>query len=301
MAWFWGRQGVAAGRRVRGRLVRLAGRGTLGEPVARVAGRRPLAEADAQALRLIARRTWRFFEASSRRPTTCCRQTISRKPQSPVVAHRTSPTNIGLYLLSVACARDFGWIGTLEAAERLEATLATMGRLAKHRGHFFNWYDTRELRPLDPQYVSSVDSGNLAGHLIALANACREWRTSATAEQQRIQGVADALDLVAGRGSPVARPAQVPGGVVAAARRGDRTTGVWPAQPSGRAIGIEQQLAELSEQAAILADAVASTALEGSDQAGADLQFWADAVACLHRKSPARSRARLAQPRWRRG
>ena len=66
-------------------------------------------------------------------------------------------------------------MGTTEAVERLEATLATMGRLARFRGHFYNWYDTRDLRPLDPQYVSTVDSGNLAGHLIALANACREW------------------------------------------------------------------------------------------------------------------------------
>ena len=94
----------------------------------------------------------------------------------PVVAHRTSPTNIGLYLLSAASARDLGWIGTLEATERLEATLSTMAGMARCRGHFYNWYDTRDLRPLDPQYVSSVDSGNLAGHLIAAANACRDWR-----------------------------------------------------------------------------------------------------------------------------
>ena len=95
---------------------------------------------------------------------------------TPVVAHRTSPTNIGLYLLSAVSARDFGWIGTTEAVERLEATLATMSELERFRGHFFNWYDTQDLRPLDPRYVSSVDSGNLAGHLIALANACAEWR-----------------------------------------------------------------------------------------------------------------------------
>jgi cyclic beta-1,2-glucan synthetase len=80
--------------------------------------------------------------------------------------------------------------------ERLEATLKTMARMAKHRGHFLNWYDTRDLRPLDPQYVSTVDSGNLAGHLIALANACHEWRDVALPDEQRIQGVADALDLL---------------------------------------------------------------------------------------------------------
>ena len=90
----------------------------------------------------------------------------------PVVAQRTSPTNIGLYLLSTVAARDFGWIGTIEAVQRIEATLATMERLKRHRGHFYNWYDTSDLRPLEPAYVSTVDSGNLAGHLIALANAC---------------------------------------------------------------------------------------------------------------------------------
>ena len=94
---------------------------------------------------------------------------------SPVLAHRTSPTNLGLYLLSTVSARDFGWIGTIEAVERLEATLETMGQLAALRGHFYNWYDTRDLRPLEPHYVSSVDSGNLAAHLITVANAAREW------------------------------------------------------------------------------------------------------------------------------
>ncbi len=104
---------------------------------------------------------------------------------TPAIAHRTSPTNIGLYLLSVVSARDFGWIGATQAIERLEATLATMNRMQRFRGHFYNWYDTRDLRVLDPKYVSSVDSGNLAGHLIALANACREWRQIAADRRRR--------------------------------------------------------------------------------------------------------------------
>jgi cyclic beta-1,2-glucan synthetase len=81
---------------------------------------------------------------------------------------------MGLYLLSTVAARDFGWIGTLDTVERLEATLETMRSLERFRGHFYNWYDTNDGRPLDPKYVSSVDSGNLAGHLIALAHACDE-------------------------------------------------------------------------------------------------------------------------------
>ena len=195
----------------------------------RVLGRRPLAEADAHGLRRVARRTWRFFEAFVMPADNMLPPDNFQEVPESVVAHRTSPTNIGLYLLSVACARDFGWIGTLEGVERLEATLATMARMAKHRGHFFNWYDTHDLRPLDPQYVSSVDSGNLAGHLVALANACHEWRTSYSGGAAAFPRRGGRSRPGPGRGSPVARPAQVAGGVVAAARRRDRTASIWPA------------------------------------------------------------------------
>ena len=71
-----------------------------------------------------------------------------------------------------------------------------MSRLARFRGHFYNWYDTQDLRPLDPQYISSVDSGNLAGHLIALANACREWAAQPLTDERRLAGIADALALM---------------------------------------------------------------------------------------------------------
>ena len=138
-----------------------------------------MSDGDARALRLTARRTWRFFETFVTPADNMLPPDNFQEDPAPVLAHRTSPTNIGLYLLSVVSARDFGWIGTVEAVERLEATLATMSGMERFRGHFYNWYDTRDLRPLDPRYVSSVDSGNLAGHLIALANACREWRGSA--------------------------------------------------------------------------------------------------------------------------
>ena len=248
----------------------------------RVLGRRPLAEADAHSLRLIARRTWRFFEASVKPTENMLPPDNFQEAPDLVIAHRTSPTNIGLYLLSVACARDFGWIGTLEGVERLEATLATMGRMAKHRGHFFNWYDTRDLRPLDPRYVSSVDSGNLAGHLIALANACSEWCSSAMSEQQRFQGVADALDLVR---DEARRLRGLRNSRAVSWRRLDEEIGRLTSsllQASTSDLAIEQRLVELSEQAAILADAVHQIVLEESDQAGADLQFWADAVgACV--------------------
>ena len=103
----------------------------------------------------------------------------------PVMAHRTSPTNIGLYLLAAVSARDFGWAGTVEAVERLEGTLATLQRLQRFRGHLYNWYDTRDLRPLDPRYVSTVDSGNLAAHLLTLANSCRDWELPENSPKRR--------------------------------------------------------------------------------------------------------------------
>lgn len=136
-----------------------------------------LSEQQALDLRLIARRTWRFFETYVTPGEHMLPPDNFQEDPKPVVAHRTSPTNMGLYLLSAIAARDFGWSGLTETVERMEATLATMQKLPRFRGHFFNWYDTQDLRPLEPPYVSSVDSGNLAGHLIVLANACDEWKT----------------------------------------------------------------------------------------------------------------------------
>ena len=111
--------------------------------LARWASRSPLAAgqpsvsaADAQTLRLIARRTWRFFETFVTAADNMLPPDNFQEDPVPVLAHRTSPTNLGLYLLSVATARDFAWVGTIDAVERLEATLGTMARLARFRGPF---------------------------------------------------------------------------------------------------------------------------------------------------------------------
>jgi cyclic beta-1,2-glucan synthetase len=162
---------------------------------------------DVQVLRRIARRTWRYFEFVVTPLDNMLPPDNFQEDPTPVIAHRTSPTNLGLYLLSVASARDFGWIGMLEAIDRLDVVMASMSRLARFRGHFYNWYDTRDCRVLDPQYVSSVDSGNLAGHLIALANACDEWRGAAPSLSARVAGVADALALA--RAALAALPSQL--------------------------------------------------------------------------------------------
>jgi cyclic beta-1,2-glucan synthetase len=133
-----------------------------------------LADKDSAYLEEIARDTWRLFERCVVVEDNHLPPDNLQTTPHDIVAHRTSPTNMGLYLLSVVCARQFGWIGTQEVIQRLQATLGTMAKLERYRGHFLNWYDTQSLAPLLQKYVSTVDSGNLSGHLLAVAEACLE-------------------------------------------------------------------------------------------------------------------------------
>ena len=146
------------------------------------------------ALRLTARRTWRYFEVFVTSSDNMLPPDNFQQEPKAVIAHRTSPTNIGLYLLSCIAARDFGWTGLLATIERLEVTFSTLEKLPKYNGHLFNWYDTQTLHSLMPEYISSVDSGNLAGHLIALANSCDEWR-SAPFNRDIYAGLSDNISL----------------------------------------------------------------------------------------------------------
>lgn len=264
------------------------------------AGRFPPTEADLRRLRLTGRRTWRFFEAFVT-PADNMLPPDNFQEGPDAVAHRTSPTNIGLYLLSVAAARDAGWLGTAEAAERLDATLSTMGRMARFRGHFYNWYATEDLRALDPPYVSSVDSGNLAGHLIALANAAQEWAAAPLGGAQTLAGVRDALDILADE-AEVLRAASGP---KAGWRRFDAEfdrmrEALEPVGPAGQPTG--QLWIGLAARAARLADAVQAVAIGRGEPGGEDLLFWAQAVGraiASHRRDlesqPAERLAAIAQ------
>ena len=156
-----------------------------------------LAEADRRRLRNIARRTWHYFETHVTAEHSFLPPDNMQEVPQPVVAPRTSPTNVGVYLLSVTSARDFGWISMADAVGRMEATLATLERMDRYRNHFYNWYDTRTLQPLQPRYVSSVDSGNLAGHLIAMAGACAEWAEAPSVYLQAdFDGMLDVISIV---------------------------------------------------------------------------------------------------------
>ena len=152
---------------------------------------------DLRALRLIARRTWHFFETFVGPAENHLPPDNFQEVPTPVIAHRTSPTNIGLYMLVCVAAADNGWIGAQEAVARIEGTLDTVDRLEKHKGHLLNWYDTQSLAPLPPAYVSSVDSGNFAGHLIALRQACLDWVGGIkTPGADRVDGARDTLGVL---------------------------------------------------------------------------------------------------------
>ncbi len=155
-----------------------------------------LTAADLDFLARIARRTWRFFEtfvtaADNELPPDNFQE---GPPQG--IAHRTSPTNIGISLLANLGAYDFGYIPASQVLERTARTLATLDKLERYRGHFHNWYDTRTLQPLRPAYVSTVDSGNLAGHLLTLAAGLDALPSQLLVRPVIFTGLGTTLDLV---------------------------------------------------------------------------------------------------------
>lgn len=129
---------------------------------------------DADQLRLVARRTWHYFERFvTSRDHWLPPDNVQALPEERV-AQRTSPTNIGMGALSALAAHDFGYLTTDQLIEHVERTLETTALLEKHRGHLLNWYDTSNLAALAPRYVSTVDSANLACALMTLAAGLRE-------------------------------------------------------------------------------------------------------------------------------
>ncbi len=155
-----------------------------------------IGRSEAHALRAIGRRTWRFFETVVSADDNWLPPDNFQEDPEPLIAHRTSPTNIGMYTLSTVAARDFGWIGLLELEERLGQTITALEKLERFKGHYYNWYDTQTLVPLEPRYISTVDSGNLAGHLLTVAAACRETVSGPAVRSIAFKGVADAVGLV---------------------------------------------------------------------------------------------------------
>ena len=163
---------------------------------ARVTERKILSPDDVQLARAVARRTWRFFETFVGAEDNWLPPDNFQEDPLPVIAHRTSPTNIGLLLLANVSAHDLGYMSSLEFLERGELTFATLEKLGKFRGHLFNWYNTKTLEQLHPPYISTVDSGNLAGHLIAHKQACIELPDTKLFDDRTTNGLADTLNAV---------------------------------------------------------------------------------------------------------
>ncbi|HEY42606.1 MAG TPA: cellobiose phosphorylase [Anaerolineae bacterium] len=153
----------------------------------------PLSADQRQQLRGLARRTWCYFEQFIGPDDHWLPPDHFQEDPRGIVAHRTSPTNIGLMLLSTLAAFDMGYLGPLDLVLRLRATFDTMDQLERYRGHFLNWYDTSTLEPLPPRYVSTVDSGNLAACLLALRQGCLELPQTPILLWQRWQGLLDIL------------------------------------------------------------------------------------------------------------
>ncbi|MTW19340.1 glycosyl transferase [Rhodoplanes serenus] len=236
----------------------------------RIAGRATASDQDARALRLVARRTWRFFETFVTPEDGMLPPDNFQEDPRPVVAHRTSPTNMGLYLLSAVAARDLGWAGTTETIERLEATLGAMQALPRFRGHFYNWYGTRDGQVLEPAYVSSVDSGNLAGYLLTLANACEEWIDAVRSPDAR-SGMRDHLRLARETAALVPATGSEPG------RRLLAALDEIDAQLDGRQTieTASPAVKRLAEKAGRMAHALVPAAASDDPP---DLVFWIEAL-----------------------
>ncbi len=139
-----------------------------------ILGELHLTEAERQASLRYAKLHWMYFEKFVSEETHWLAPDNFQEDPEPVLALRTSPTNIGLQLLSTVSAVDLGFITRSDMIDRVEKVFRSLERMRRFHGHFFNWYDLNELRVLEPAYVSTVDSGNFAGHLIALKQACYE-------------------------------------------------------------------------------------------------------------------------------
>nr|WP_321464299.1 glucoamylase family protein [uncultured Desulfobulbus sp.] len=146
-------------------------------------------------LRSMARKTWVFFETFVGPEDHWLPPDNYQEHPIAVVAHRTSPTNMGLSLLANLSACDFGYITPGTLIERTTKALHTMESLERYRGHFYNWYDTQSLTPLLPLYISSVDSGNLAGHLLVLRQGLIGLADEVILGKRFVEGLEDTLNI----------------------------------------------------------------------------------------------------------
>lgn len=224
-----------------------------------------------QFLRALSRRTWAFFDNFLGAEDHWLPPDNYQEYRIAAVAHRTSPTNMGLALLANLAAYDFGYIAAGQVILRTANTLDTMDRLERHRGHFYNWYDTQTLQPLPPRYISTVDSGNLAGHLLTLRAGLLALADDRILPARLFHGLGDTLEILV--------EASAGAGTAAMAALRKELKSVSAASPLTLAAA-RVALANLTRGAEGLAVQTASTveANDGSALAS-EAQGWAQALA----------------------
>ncbi|MEA2204781.1 MAG: hypothetical protein QOE77_1557 [Blastocatellia bacterium] len=242
--------------------------------------RRELDPAFLNEARLVARRTWRFFETFVGDEDHWLPPDNFQEDPQPLIAHRTSPTNLGLLLLSTVAAHDFGYVAAVELAERLELSCATITQLRTFRGHYFNWYDTRTLEPLAPQYISTVDSGNFAGHLIALKQACVEQPDRQLFDERVINGLRDTISCLqeeAGRLGAVRQRTEV---VTTRQLRSETEAcaALLAQAPPDTLSGWAQLFTSMAQRAHVIDDIVGALSHEHGNEAFHELRFWIGAL-----------------------
>ena len=147
-------------------------------------------------LRKLSRKTWKFFETFVGPESHWLPPDNYQENPRSVVANGTSPTNMGLSLLANLAAYDFGYISAGKLIERTGSSLQTMKVLERFQGHFYNWYDIKLLVPMQPKYISTVDSGNLAGHLLTLQQGLFELPDQKILPHQVFDGLTDTLYII---------------------------------------------------------------------------------------------------------
>jgi cyclic beta-1,2-glucan synthetase len=148
-------------------------------------------------LRKMARKTWAFFDTYVGPDDHWLPPDNYQEHPVARVAHRTSPTNMGLALLANLSAYDFGYLSVGHLIERTTNAFVSMTALERFRGHFYNWYDTQSLKPLLPLYISSVDSGNLAGHAMTLRAGLLTLPDQPILADRVFDGLRDTVTLLA--------------------------------------------------------------------------------------------------------
>ena len=223
-------------------------------------------------LQSIARKTWMFFETFVGPQDHWLPPDNYQEHPVAVLAHRTSPTNMGLALLANLSAYDFGYIAVGALLERTANALATMAGLARYRNHFYNWYDTQSLQPLAPLYISSVDSGNLAGHLLTLRPGLQALADHKILGERLFDGLFDTLRVlldVAAQAPPAA--------LMVLGQLHKELETAYDSRPATLA-AVQTWLIRLEASAAQVCASLADTEAAATAQPESDAQRWARAM-----------------------